>query len=351
MSAFRVAILGATGLVGHEFLRVLEQRRFPIAELRLLASDRSAGTRLPFQGAELPVEAATPSSFRGIDFALFSAGGDVSRALAPAAAAAGAVVIDNSAAWRMEPDVPLVVPEVNPADAYSHTGIIANPNCSTIQLVVALNPLHQVNPLQRVVVDTYQSVSGTGREAVEELDVQTRQLLAGEPIAPRVYPHQIAFNVLPHIDVFLDNGYTKEEWKMVQETRKIMHVPDLPVSATTVRVPVPVGHSEAVHAEFAQPMAPAEARQILAHAPGVYVIDDPASSHYPLASYAAGRDEVFVGRIRADASHPNGLALWVVADNLRKGAALNAVQIAELLARRQLAGASSQAVAGRGTRG
>jgi aspartate-semialdehyde dehydrogenase len=349
MSAFRVAILGATGLVGHEFLRVLEERRFPIAELRLLASDRSAGTRLPFMGENLPVEAATPSSFRGIDYALFSAGGDVSRALAPAAAAAGAIVVDNSAAWRMEPAVPLVVPEVNPGDTFSHTGIIANPNCSTIQMVVALNPLHQVNPLQRVVVDTYQSVSGTGREAVEELDLQTRQLLAGEAIEPRVYPHQIAFNVLPHIDVFLDNGYTKEEWKMVQETRKIMHVPDLPVSATTVRVPVPVGHSEAVHAEFARPMTAAEARQILAHAPGVFVIDDPVSAHYPLASYAAGRDEVFVGRIRADASHPNGLALWVVADNLRKGAALNAVQIAELLARRQLAGASSQALAGRST--
>ena len=231
----------------------------------------------------------------------------------------------------MQPDVPLVVPEVNPDAVLEHRGIIANPNCSTIQMVVALNPLHQVNPLRRVIVDTYQSVSGTGREAVEELELQTRQLLAGEPIEPRAYPHQIAFNVLPHIDVFLDNGYTNEEWKMVQETRKIMHLPDLPVSATTVRVPVPVGHSEAVHAEFAQPIAPAEARQILAHAPGVYVIDDPASSHYPLASYAAGRDEVFVGRIRADASHPHGLVLWVVADNLRKGAALNAVQIAELL--------------------
>ena len=225
MSAFKVAILGATGLVGHEFLRVLEERRFPIAELRLLASDRSAGTHLPFMGEELPVEVATSASFRGVDFALFSAGAEVSRALAPAAAAAGAVVIDNSAAWRMDAGVPLVVPEVNPADAYSNSGIIANPNCSTIQMVVALNPLHQATPLRRVVVDTYQSVSGTGREAVEELELQTRQLLAGEPIQPRVYPHQIAFNVLPHIDVFLDNGYTKEEWKMVQETRKIMHVP------------------------------------------------------------------------------------------------------------------------------
>ena len=345
MSAYRVAILGATGLVGHEFLRVLEDRRFPIAELRLLASDRSAGTRLPFLCEQLAVEAATPSSFRGVDFALFSAGGDVSKALAPAAAAAGAIVIDNSAAWRMEPAVPLVVPEVNPADAYSHTGIIANPTCSTIQMVVALNPLHQVNPLQRVIVDTYQSVSGTGREAVEELDLQTRQLLGGESIAPQVYPHQIAFNVLPHIDGFLSNGYTKEEWKMVQETRKIMHLPDLPLSATTVRVPVPVGHSEAVHAEFARPMTAAEARQVLAHAPGVYVIDDPAVAHYPLASYAAGRDEVLVGRIRRDPSHEHCLNLFIVGDNLRKGAATNAVQLAELVAERGLYGAARMSAA------
>ncbi len=331
MAGYRVAILGATGLVGREFLKVLAQRKFPVAELRLLASDRSAGSRLSFAGEELPVEAATPDSFRGVEYALFSAGADVSRALAPAAAAAGAVVVDNSAAWRMEPDVPLVVPEVNGADAFTHHGIIANPNCSTIQMVVALYPLHQANPLRRVVVDTYQSVSGTGGPAVDELYTQTRALLAGEPAEPSVYPHQIAFNVLPHIDVFLDNGYTKEEWKMVQETRKIMHVPELPVSATTVRVPVPVGHSEAVHAEFARPMLPAEARAILERAPGVRVVDAPAEAQYPLASYAAGRDEVFVGRIRADASHPNGLALWIVSDNLRKGAALNAVQIAELL--------------------
>ncbi len=333
MAGYRVAILGATGLVGREFLKVLAQRDFPIADLRLLASDRSAGTRLPFRGEELPVEEATPASFRGIEYALFSAGADVSRELAPAAAAVGAVVIDNSAAWRMEPDVPLVVPEVNAADAFQHRGIIANPNCSTIQMVVALYPLHQVVPLRRVIVDTYQSVSGTGSAAIEELETQTRALLAGEPPAPRVYPHQIAFNILPHIDVFLDNGYTKEEWKMVQETRKIMHLPDLAVSATTVRVPVPIGHSEAVHAEFAAPLPPDQARAILARAPGVCVIDDPATNRYPLASLAAGRDEVFVGRIRADASHPCGLVLWIVADNVRKGAALNAVQIAELLVR------------------
>ncbi|HZU05046.1 MAG TPA: aspartate-semialdehyde dehydrogenase [Chloroflexota bacterium] len=333
MAGYRVAILGATGLVGREFLKVLAQRKFPVAELRLLASERSAGTRLEFAGELLPVEEASPAAFRGIDYALFSAGTEASRELAPAAVASGAVVIDNSAAWRMEPEVPLVVPEVNPADAFAHRGIIANPNCSTIQLVVALHPLHRVNPLRRVVVATYQSVSGTGAAALDELYAQTRALLAGEPIQPAVYPHQIAFNVLPHIDVFLDNGYTKEEWKMVQETRKIMHAPDLAVSATTVRVPVPVGHAEAVQAEFTRPMAPAEARALLERAPGVVVLDDPAAAVYPLPSLAAGRDEVFVGRIRADASHPCGLALWVVADNLRKGAALNAVQIAELLLR------------------
>lgn len=331
MAGYRVAILGATGLVGGEFLKVLAQRKFPVAELRLLASDRSAGARLAFEGAELAVEEATPESFRGIDYALFSAGADISRTFAPAAAAAGAVVIDNSAAWRMEPDVPLVVPEVNPDDAFEHHGIIANPNCSTIQMVVALYPIHQVNPLERVVVSSYQSVSGTGSAAMEELDLQSRALLAGEPIEPRVYPHQIAFNVLPHIDVFLDNGYTKEEWKMLQETRKIMHVPDLPLSATTVRVPVPIGHSEAVNVELTRPMSPAEARAILARAPGVIVVDDPEAAQYPLASVAAGRDEVFVGRIRADVSHPRGLVMWIVSDNLRKGAALNAVQIAELL--------------------
>jgi aspartate-semialdehyde dehydrogenase len=345
MAGYRVAILGATGLVGREFLKVLAQRQLPLAELRLLASDRSAGSHLPFGGEELPVQTATADSFRGIDYALFSAGTDVSRGLAPAAAEAGAVVIDNSAAWRMEPDVPLVVPEVNGADAFTHRGIIANPNCSTIQMVVALQPLHQANPLRRVIVDTYQSVSGTGGPAVDELYAQTRAMLSGEPPAPAVYPHQIAFNVLPHIDAFLDNGYTKEEWKMVQETRKIMHLPDLLVSATTVRVPVPVGHSEAVHAEFARPFPPAEARAILAAAPGVIVVDAPAEDSYPLTCYAAGRDEVFVGRIRADASHPNGLALWIVADNLRKGAALNAVQIAELL----IAGAPARVPSAAGT--
>src|SRR5579875_4409 len=351
MSGYRVAIVGATGLVGREFLKVLAQRQFPVADLKLLASDRSAGARLEFQGTALPVEEATPQAFRGIDYALFSAGAEVSRQLAPAAAAAGAVVIDNSAAWRMEPTVPLVVPEVNPADAFQHQGIIANPNCSTIQMVVVLWPLHQASPLRRVIVDTYQSVSGTGSAAIDELTAQTRAVLDGQPATPRVYPHPIAFNVLPHIDVFLDNGYTKEEWKMVQESRKIMHLPDLPISATTVRVPVYVGHAEAVHVEFAQPLAPEQARAILARAPGVVVQDAPQAAEYPLPLAAAGRDEVFVGRIRRDASQRCGLALWIVADNVRKGAALNAVQIAELLVRGAPAAAGDPAaVASQGAR-
>src|SRR5579884_613697 len=283
MAGYRVAILGATGLVGREFLKVLAQRKFPVAELRLLASERSAGTRLEFAGELLPVEEASPAAFRGIDYALFSAGTEASRELAPAAVASGAVVIDNSAAWRMEPEVPLVVPEVNPADAFAHRGIIANPNCSTIQLVVALHPLHRVNPLRRVVVATYQSVSGTGAAALDELYAQTRALLAGEPIQPAVYPHQIAFNLLPHIDDFLDNGYTKEEWKMVQETRKILHEPSLPVSSTCVRVPVYICRSEAVHAEFDRPITVDEVRKLLAGQPGIELDEAgrPESYHYP----------------------------------------------------------------------
>jgi aspartate-semialdehyde dehydrogenase len=331
MAGYRVAIVGATGLVGREFLKVLAERRFPIRELSLLASDRSAGTRLEFEGEALPVREASAESFRGVEYALFSAGADVSRELAPLAAGHGAVVIDNSAAWRMEPSVPLVVPEVNAADAFAHQGIIANPNCSTIQMVVVLHPLHRVNPLQRVIVDTYQSVSGTGSAAIDELQGQSAAVLAGEAAYAQVYPHQIAFNVLPHIDVFLDNGYTKEEWKMIQETRKIMHAPELQVSATTVRVPVFVGHAEAVHIEPSRPMTPEEARSILERAPGVRVVDAPAANEYPLPVAAAGGDEVLVGRIRADASRAGGLALWIAADNVRKGAALNAVQIAELL--------------------
>ncbi len=334
MKEFNVAIVGATGLVGQEFIKVLEQRHFPIASLRLYASDRSAGKRLLVGQREIEVQETSPDSFHRIDIALFSAGAEVSRYFSPIAAQAGAVVVDNSAAFRMEHDVPLVVPEINIEDTRWHKGIIANPNCSTIQMVVALYPLHKVNPIKRIVVSTYQSVSGTGSAAMEELTTQTKLILEGKGPVPHVYPHQIAFNLLPEIDVFLDNGYTKEEWKMVEETKKIMHAPEILVSATCVRVPVFIGHSEAVHVEFSSPMSPDEARRILASAPGVKVLDDPVVSLYPQPWSAAGSDDVFVGRIRRDSSHPNGLAMWVVADNVRKGAALNAVQIAEEMVKR-----------------
>ena len=334
MKQYRVAIVGATGLVGQEFIRILEQRDFPMSSVRLLASDRSAGRKLFVRHEEIEVEETVPESFENIDIALFSAGGDTSRHFSPMAARAGAVVVDNSSAFRMDPGVPLVVPEVNPEDIKWHRGIIANPNCSTIQMVVALYPLHKVNPIKRVIVDTYQAVSGTGSAAVEELTTQTKQVLEGQEVVSSVYPHQIAFNVLPEIDVFLDNAYTKEEWKMVEETRKIMHANEIAISATCVRVPVFTGHSEAVNIEFSRPMSPDEARQILARAPGVKVLDDTTVSLYPHAWLAAGTDEVYVGRIRQDASHPSGLAMWVVSDNLRKGAALNTIQIAEEMTRR-----------------
>jgi len=329
MQALRVAIVGATGLVGHEFIKVLEQRHFPMASIHLYASDRSHGRKLMVNGEEAEVKQTTGDSFNEIDIALFSAGADISWHFSPIAAQAGATVVDNSAAFRMEPDVPLVVPEVNPEDIKKHRGIIANPNCSTIQMVVALYPLHKVNPIKRLTVSTYQAVSGTGLAAVEELTSQSKLILDSKEAIPKVYPHQIAFNLLPHIDVFLENGYTKEEWKMVEETRKIMHAPDMAISATCVRVPVRVGHSEAVQAEFTHPISPEEAREILVQAPGVEVMDNPNTALYPQPWLSVGKDEVFVGRIRKDSSHPNGLALWVVSDNLRKGAALNAVQIAE----------------------
>ena len=334
MGGYRLAIVGATGLVGQEFIKVLEQRNFPVDSIQLLASDRSAGKKLFVTHQEIEVKETVPESFRGIDIALFSAGAEVSRYFSPIAAQSGAVVIDNSSAFRMMPTVPLVVPEVNPEDIKWHKGIIANPNCSTIQMVVALHPLHKVNPIRRIIVDTYQAVSGTGSPAVDELTAQAKQVLDGQTTIPHVYPHQIAFNVLPEIDVFLDNDYTKEEWKLVEETRKIMHADDIAISATCVRVPIFTGHSGAVNIEFSQPMPPDKARRILAQAPGVKVLDDPAVSLYPQPWSAAGTDEVFVGRIRKDASHPNGLIMWIVADNLRKGAALNAVQIAEEMVKR-----------------
>jgi aspartate-semialdehyde dehydrogenase len=326
---YNVAIVGATGLVGQEFIKLLEQRNFPTASIGLCASDRSDGKKLYVGHKGVIVKETTPESFQNVDIALFSAGSEISRYFSPIAAKSGALVVDNSAAWRLETKVPLVVPEINPEDIKWHEGIIANPNCSTIQLVVALNPLHKVNPIKRIVVSTYQSVSGTGSAAMEELTTQAKLVLEGQNVVPHVYPHQIAFNLLPEIDVFLDTGYTKEEWKMVEETRKIMHAPDMAISATCVRVPVFIGHSEAVTVEFTEPINPDDARRILADAPGVKVLDDPSVSLYPQPWLAANTDDVYVGRIRTDVSHPKSLVMWVVADNLRKGAALNAVQIAE----------------------
>jgi len=329
MKSYNVAIVGATGLVGQEFIRVLEQRKFPVSSIQLYASDRSAGKKLFVGHEEIEVKETTTDSFQHVDIALFSAGAEISRYFSPVAAKAGALVVDNSAAFRMEPKVPLVVPEVNVEDIKLHKGIIANPNCSTIQMVVALYPLHKVNPIKRIVASTYQAVSGTGLAAMEELTTQAKSVLEGQNVIPHVYPHQIAFNLLPEIDVFLDSGYTKEEQKMVEETRKIMHADSIAVSATCVRVPVFIGHSEAINVEFANPISPDEARRILAGAPGVRVLDDPSVSLYPQPWLAAGSDDVYVGRIRTDISQPNSLVMWVVSDNLRKGAALNAVQIAE----------------------
>ena len=333
---YAVAVVGATGAVGREFLRIAETRDLPIKSLRLLASARSAGTRMQFRGTEIEVEETTDGSFRGVDLAFISATTEASRHYAPLAVAAGAVAIDDSSAFRMDPQVPLVAPEVNAGDLSRDRRLVAIPNCSTTPLVLALAPLHRVNPVRRVVVSTYQSVSGTGSAAMRELTNQTKQVLDGGHPEPEVYPHQIAFNVLAQIDDFLDNGYTKEEWKMVQETRKIMHEPDLPVSSTCVRVPVYICHSEAVHAEFRDPISTEEARALLQKAPGIELDEPgrPETYHHPVQ--AAGQDPVYVSRIRRDASHPNGIAMWLVSDNLRKGAALNAIQIAEAMAERDL---------------
>lgn len=331
-TALTVAVVGATGLVGQTMIQLLAEREFPVAELRPLAS-RGDGRHVELGGQQLPVQEARAPAFEGVDIALFSAGADVSRTLAPEAVKAGALVIDNSSQWRMDPTVPLVVPEVNPADAGEHEGIIANPNCSTIQLVPLLRALHDAVGLERVIVDTYQSVSGTGADAVSELRQQIEAQASGERPVARVYPHPIGFNALPEIDVFGDDGYSKEEWKVIHETRKILHLPSLAVSCTAVRVPVFVGHSEAVHVDTSQPISVEEARDKFAATPGVVVVDDPQAHRYPLASEAAGRDEILVGRIRRDVSRDDGrgLAFWVVADNLRKGAATNALQIAELV--------------------
>ena len=332
---YNVAIVGATGAVGEQMREVLDERQFPVGELRLLASERSVGQFLPFQNRQLPVEVLKADSFNGIDIGLFSAGGSVSTEFAPMAVAAGAVVVDNTSVFRMEPDIPLVVPEVNAKEIanYKTRGIVANPNCSTIQMVVALKPIHDAARIKRVVVSTYQSVSGAGRKAMEELSQQVAALFNGKEIEKVKFPHQIAFNCIPHIDLFMDGGYTKEEWKMIEETRKILGEPNLPITATTVRVPVFCSHSEAVNVETYVKLSANEARRILREAPGVIVADEPENNVYPMAIDAAGKDATFVGRIREDKSIANGLNLWVVSDNLRKGAALNAVQIAEILIR------------------
>jgi len=332
---FNVAVAGATGAVGGAMLDVLARRDFPLDELRLLASERSVGKTLTFKGKEIPVQLLSKEAFAGIDIALFSAGATRSFDFAPAAAAAGAVVIDNSSAYRMDPEIPLVVPEVN-AHAiarYKKRGIIANPNCSTIQMLVALKPIHDKVRIKRIVVSTYQAVSGTGAKAIDELKQQIQDYAAGKAMTHSVYPHQIAFNCLPQIDSFLENGYTKEEMKMVNETRKIFEDTTIGVTATTVRVPVFYGHSESVNIETEKKITAAEVKALLKNAPGVKLVDEPTQGQYPMAIDCAGRFETLVGRIREDESIANGINLWVVSDNILKGAALNAVQIAEELIR------------------
>jgi aspartate-semialdehyde dehydrogenase len=334
--SLKVAVVGATGAVGNLMVKVLEERSFPVGELTLLASSRSLGKTLPFKGTELPVHELREDSFTGIQLALFSAGGSISKKFAPLAAAAGCVVIDNSSAFRMDPTVPLIVPEVNPDAVAPHPNIIANPNCSTIQMVVALKPIYDAAGIKRIVVTTFQAVSGTGKRAIEELRQQVSDLVQGKEVQKEIYPHQIAFNCFPHIGAFLANGYTEEEMKMVNETQKIFGDPEIAVCATTVRVPVYFGHSESVNIETRTPLAVERVRSLLENAPGVRVVDEVAKGHYPVPLEAAGRDETLVGRIRQDFSVENGLAMWVVADNIRKGAATNAVQIAELLLERGL---------------
>ncbi len=327
----RVAILGATGAVGTELLELLDQRQFPLQDLKLLASPRSAGKTLSFQGQDLVVEAVHEEAFRDVDLVLASAGGSSSKAWAKTIVEAGAVMIDNSSAFRMEPTVPLVVPEINPEAAFQHQGIIANPNCTTILLGVAVYPLHQVQPIQRMVIATYQSASGAGARAMEEVKHQSQAILNGEPPQAEVLPYPLAFNLFPHNSPLTDWGYCEEEMKMVNETRKIFQAPDLRITATCVRVPVLRAHSEAVNLEFTSPFPVEKAREILAQAPGVELREDWQANYFPMPIDATGKDEVLVGRIRQDISLANGLELWLCGDQIRKGAALNAVQIAELL--------------------
>lgn len=334
MSEKVVAVAGATGMVGRQMLHVLEERNFPVKTLKPLASERSRGKSVTFKGEEIPVEVLTEDSFKGVDIALFSAGGGASKQFAPFAAKDGCVVVDNSSAWRMDPEVPLVVPEVNAKDIEWHKGIVANPNCSTIQMVVVLKPIHDAATITRVVVSTYQAVSGAGKAAVDELYAQARAIMAGEEPVCEVFPYPIAFNCIPQIpqsNAFIDNGYSTEEMKMVNETKKIIGDDRIRVTATTVRVPVHTGHSESVNVETETKLTAAKAREILSNAPGVIVEDEPAEQLYPLAIRAAGKGDTYVGRIREDISHPSALDMWIVSDNLLKGAAYNAVQIAELL--------------------
>ena len=337
---FNIAVAGATGAVGNQMISCLEERNFPVKSIKFLASSRSVGRKLKYKGHDIAVEELTEASFKGIDIALFSAGGGPSAKFAPFAASDGCVVVDNSSTWRMDPEVPLVVPEVNPhaVAQFRNKGIIANPNCSTIQMVVPLYPLHQEYGIKRIVVSTYQAVSGTGKKAIDELDSQTRAILNFKKHENKVYPHTIAFNCLPHIDVFLENGYTKEEMKMLHETRKILEDDTIGVTATTVRVPVFFGHSESINIETKRDVSAREVRALLERTPGVKVVDDPENNQYPLAIDAAGQDFTLVGRIRDDESIENGINMWVVADNIRKGAATNAVQIAEILTKEYLSG-------------
>jgi aspartate-semialdehyde dehydrogenase len=326
-----VAIVGASGAVGVEMIKTLERRSFPVGKLTLLASKRSAGKKLSYKGEELVIEELTEQSFEGVDIALFSAGGGISKHFGPCAVQAGAVVVDNSSAFRMDPTVPLVVPEINPQDARNHQGIIANPNCTTAITLMALYPLHQAFGVKRVFASTYQAVSGTGAQAIVELESQIKQIANNEPVTRDVYPHQIAFNVLPHVDSFLESGYTREEMKLENEGRKIMHHDTFQASVTCVRVPVYRAHSIAVSAEFEKPVTLAQAQELLAKAPGLDVVDDTANNQYPLPLNASGKDNCEVGRLRMDCALENGLCFWVSGDQLLKGAALNAVQIAELL--------------------
>ncbi len=328
---YNVAILGATGAVGTELLALLEERNFPLGKLKLLASERSAGQSIKFAGEELIIEAVTESSFDDVDIVLASAGGSISKKWLPIATKAGAISIDNSSAFRMHPDVPLIVPEVNPEAAAYHKGIIANPNCTTILMAVAIYPLHQVQPIQRIVAATYQSASGAGARAMEEVKIQSQAILNGEPAIPEILPYPLAFNLFPHNSPMTDNSYCEEEMKMVNETRKIFGDHDIRITATCVRVPVLRAHSEAINLEFAHTFNPDKAREILATAAGVKLVEDFSKNYFPMPIDASGKDDVLVGRIRQDISHPNGLELWLCGDQIRKGAALNAVQIAELL--------------------